>query len=66
MLYTDMNPVRCRMNRLADKINEATNYGRRSLPERFFELQREYDALMNVFMNPALLKDGVEIAETPT
>lgn len=61
MLYTDLNDVRIRLNKLGYKLNEATRYGRQPLPAEFADIEREHNELMKVYMKPYLLKEGVEI-----
>ena len=63
MLYTNLNDVRIRLNRLGYILNEATRYGRRPLPNEFADIEREHNELMKIYMQPSLLKDGVEIKE---
>ena len=63
MLYTNLNDVRIRLNRLGYRLNEATRYGRQPLPAEFADIEREHNELMKIYMQPSLLKDGVEIRE---
>lgn len=65
MLYKSLEDVRCRSNKIALKLNEATHYGRRPLPPEFADLAREWDELADI--KPAdFVKGGVEVVETTT
>ena len=67
MLYTDAEQVRCRMNHIGRVCNEATNYGRDPLPEKFAALDREWLALADLYADHArLFNGGVEIEEATT
>lgn len=67
MLYTDAEQVRCRMNHIGRILNEATNYGRRPLPEKFTNLHNEWLALSAVLIDRTkLYNGGVEIEEATT
>ena len=62
MIYTDLNDVRIRMNRIGVKLNEATDSGRRPLPDEFADLHREWRELADI--KPAdFLTGGVEVTE---
>ena len=45
MIYQNPEQIRCRINVIGRIINEARNYGRRSLPAAYADFQREYDEL---------------------
>lgn len=61
MLYTDLNDVRIRLNKLGYILNAATRYGRQPLPAEFADIEREDKELTKIYMQPSLLKEGVEI-----
>lgn len=56
MIYECLNDVRHRMNLLGMKLNAASDYGRKTLPAEFEPMNREWRALGDIYMNPALLK----------
>lgn len=63
MTYNNMNDVRIRMNVIALKLNEASNYGRRPLPPQFADLHREWLALADI--KPAEFKGGTTVVDIP-
>jgi hypothetical protein len=64
MIYFCMEKIRCRMNLLSCKLNEGTKSGRRPLPPLYADIQREWLELVSAWMNPAAVKDGVDIKES--
>lgn len=67
MIYKSLEDVRCRSNKIARVLNEATHYGRRPLPKEFADLGREWDELAAIYQSPTkypeLFKGGVEVVE---
>lgn len=62
MIYRNMNDIRIRANKIADILNQATNFSRQPLPEEFNDLDREWLDL--VFIKPCDVKgNSVEVKE---
>lgn len=65
MIYSTPNEIRRRLNELALIRHEATHYGRRPLPPKFADLQREIDELRTLYQDRSWWSKGktVEVKE---
>ena len=66
MIYTDLNTIRIRSNKIGTVLNAATDYGRRPLPDEYSDLQREWVTLADIFQHPTEhpeLFKGIEVVE---
>lgn len=48
MIYRNMNDVRIRANKIANILNQATNFSRQPLPDEFNDLDREWHDLVSI------------------
>lgn len=67
MIYTCLNDIRIRANKIGDMLNEVTDYGRRPLPDDFADFDREWHELAKIFQRPTehseLFRGDIEVAE---
>lgn len=62
MIYRNMNDVRIRANKIANILNQATNFSRQPLPDEFNDLDREWHDLVSI--KPIDVKNNsVEVKE---
>ena len=67
MIYTCLNDIRIRANKIGGMLNEITDYGRRPLPDDFADFDREWRELAKIIQHPTkhpeLFRGGIEVAE---